>query len=309
MNEIPVVLITYNRPWHTQQVLEALRKYNVKNIYIFSDAPKTEQDAKRVSDTRNLLSGINWTVPKIKCQDENIGLARSIVSAVNTVFKTHDKLILLEDDCVPHRYFFNFMHECLERYKNSNRIFGVTGYSLPIPAKILSSYQYDNFFIPRICSWGWGTWKRAWGYHSTDLKNLFDTAVEKSIDLSQGGNDIPYYIESMLQGNLEDVWTLNWQLTVYLHNGCFIHPTRTHISNIGMDGSGVHHDTTDRFFSTGALEKPSKFADDVFYNNEIVQYYKSFYDNRKVNALGSKVGHAGSWLKNGIINLFKKTRG
>ena len=49
MKLAPIVIFTYNRPWHTQQTVEALLKNEYaseSDLIIFSDAPKNEA-AKR----------------------------------------------------------------------------------------------------------------------------------------------------------------------------------------------------------------------------------------------------------------------
>ena len=45
MKLAPIVILTYNRPWHTQQTVEALLKNEYaseSDLIIFSDAPKNE---------------------------------------------------------------------------------------------------------------------------------------------------------------------------------------------------------------------------------------------------------------------------
>jgi hypothetical protein len=71
-----------------------------------------------------------------------------------------------------------------------------------------------------------------------------------------------------------------------------------------MDGSGVHRDVTDRFLSTVAFEKPTKFADDVFYDNKLMRYYRSFYDIPEGSALRLMTRHVRSWLAQVIAKLF-----
>ena len=44
MNETPVILITYNRPAHTEKVIKALKDHDIQNLFIFSDGPKSEED-------------------------------------------------------------------------------------------------------------------------------------------------------------------------------------------------------------------------------------------------------------------------
>lgn len=188
---VPVVLITYNRPQHTQHVLEALRINKVENLIIYSDGPKSELDLSGVYETRSILYRIDWTNPVIVERENNIGLAKSITKAANDIFKTYDKLILLEDDCIPQEYFFQFMDSCLHRYEKDERVFGISGYTLPLPKNIIESYHYDLYFSPRIGSWGWGTWKSAWEKRITNLDDAFWSAIQHGVDLTQGGNDVP----------------------------------------------------------------------------------------------------------------------
>ena len=44
MNLAPITLFVYNRPWHTQQTIEAFQKNELgtqSELIIYSDAPKT----------------------------------------------------------------------------------------------------------------------------------------------------------------------------------------------------------------------------------------------------------------------------
>ena len=153
-SEIPVILVTYNRPEHTKHVIASLRKHNVKNLYIFSDAPKIDKDIEDVKETRKVIKTIDWTTPNVIYQEVNQGLAISITSAVDLVFEKYDRVILLEDDCVPHEYFFRFMNECLTRYENNEKVFGISGYTVPLSDDLLEEYKNDVYFFPRIGSWG-----------------------------------------------------------------------------------------------------------------------------------------------------------
>jgi len=275
--DIPVILVCYNRPKHTLEVLRALKQHDVKNIYIFSDAPKRQEDTQAVSLVRRLVHSIDWTEPKIIERTENLGLARNIVSAVDYVFERYDRLILLEDDCVPQRYFFDFMQICLKKYENNPKVFGISGYTVAIPDEILRSYPYDLYACPRIGSWGWATWKRAWKHYGRDLRKLVKIANEGNVDLTQGGADIPIFIEKFLKGQLKDVWTLNWVLSVYINGGVYIYPTRSHIRNVGMDGIGLHCRRTDKYDSPCSDIRPTRYPEDIFLDERIMESFKSYY--------------------------------
>jgi glycosyltransferase involved in cell wall biosynthesis/Tfp pilus assembly protein PilF len=278
MTNTPVVLMTYNRPRHTRKVLDALRRHNVQNLFIFSDGPKSEKDLSIINETRLLIHRIDWTTPQIVEQEKNLGLAKSIIGAVNHVFQNNECMILLEDDCVPQKYFFDFIENCLEKYRDHEKIFGISGYTVPIPDSILDTYPYDLYFFPRIGSWGWATWKNRWQSYESDLFKAYERAVAEKIDLDQGGTDIPHMLQQMKSGHLKDVWTLNWLITVYLNKGYYIYPTLSHIENIGMDGSGRHCCQTDKFSPRISDTKPTRYPDCISINKEIYGNFKSYYD-------------------------------
>ena len=277
-SEVPVVLITYNRPNHTKKVLESLRVNNIKNLFIFSDAPKEEKDVEAVKQTRELFNSIDWTVPNITFQNINQGLAKSITNAVDTVFKKFDKVILLEDDCVPQEYFFEFMYDCLNEYQHNERVFGISGYTVPIPEILLKDYPYDIYFSPRIGSWGWATWKRAWKRKNDNLNILYEELKNNKIDLNQGGNDVPGMLQQLIDGKLHDVWTMSWLLTVYLNKGYYIYPTKSHILNIGMDGTGVHCGPTKKYDTIASTCKSIRFSEEIKIEKNIHENFRRYYD-------------------------------
>ncbi|MBW2069742.1 MAG: glycosyltransferase, partial [Deltaproteobacteria bacterium] len=275
---IPVVLICYNRPEHTRKVLASLRSHNIQNLFIFCDGPKNSSDNQSVRAVRSLINQIDWTRPNVVERPHNIGLAKSIISSVSHVLSQYDRIILLEDDCVPQKYFFDFMYKCLTRYEDYHEVYGISGYSIPIPDRVLSSYPYDIYFFPRIGSWGWATWKRAWEQLEPDLRLAYEKAVKDNIDLAQGGTDIPVILRDIFAGAAKDIWTLNWVLTVYLHKGYYIYPTMSHIENIGMDGTGVHCPSSTKFSTRYADRKPERFPDKVQLHREICLEFRKHYD-------------------------------
>ena len=60
MTLAPIVLFVYNRPWHTQQTVEALQKNDwaaESDLFIFADGAKTENDEK-VNEVRKYIKTI-----------------------------------------------------------------------------------------------------------------------------------------------------------------------------------------------------------------------------------------------------------
>ena len=276
MNEIPVILVCHKRPEHTARVLKSLEELNIQNLIIFSDAPRTPNDIEGVQETRALLQAIGWTTPDLIYPQHNQGLARSIVAAANYAITKHNSFILLEDDCVPQPHFYEWFRCCLERYRDVPEVFGISGYTLPIPQEIRASYPHDAYFFPRMGSWGWATWKDRWLMDNRNLAELTMRAIETGVDLRQGGRNIPNSIANILLGQLQDTWTLPWVVNVYLHGGCYVYPTISHIENIGMDGTGVHCGATEAYNTTLAKEMPRRFPDRPVFDERISTLFHAY---------------------------------
>jgi len=55
MNLAPIALFVYNRPWHTQQTVEALQKNHLaaeSELFIFADGAKNEDAQSKVDEVR-----------------------------------------------------------------------------------------------------------------------------------------------------------------------------------------------------------------------------------------------------------------
>lgn len=274
MRTTGVALVTYNRPEHTARVLETLKQ--VRPLYIFSDGP---EDAPGVKETREIIANLSWGNPRLIKHDENLGLARSIVGAVDYVLRRHETVILLEDDCLPGPYLFSFMYACLARYEEDERVFGITGYTVPIDRNILDDYDYDAYFSPRIGSWGWATWRSKWKHYRRDLAKAYQEAIDQKIDLNQGGKDVPSITEAVLSGNL-DAWTMGWVLATYLNHGMYVYPTVSHIENIGMDGTGIHTGKTDKWNTPIATRPSLRLPNDLVLDQRILRHYESFFSSQ-----------------------------
>jgi GT2 family glycosyltransferase len=157
-----IALFVYNRPRHTERVLEGLRKNNINKLYVFCDGKKGNEDSKNVEDVRQIVESVNWCEVEIIKSDYNRGLANSIIAGIEYIFQKHETVIVLEDDCIPDINFVKFMKLCFEKYRDNEKIMHISGYCPPI--EIPTDYNYDAFFSYRPNSWGWGTWKRAWKY-------------------------------------------------------------------------------------------------------------------------------------------------
>ena len=152
------LLFTYNRSFHTEQVINNLKENTIMpdKLIVFQDGLKQEEDPQEWNAVNCLIKSIDWCKNEVIVSDHNKGLADSIVSGINYAFEDCDAVIVLEDDCVPAPEFVKFMVQCFEQYQTDPRVYAVSGYSWPID---LTQDTFDVYGCGRISSWGWGTWK------------------------------------------------------------------------------------------------------------------------------------------------------
>ncbi len=217
------------------------------SLYIFSDGPKSNKDKPGVDAVRNYINKISGFYKiGILEREKNLGLANSVISSVNEIFKRYDKAIVMEDDMICSPYFLKFMNEVLNIFEDDKQIFSVTGYTFPI--KFPEHYDLPLYLSPRSSSWGWGTWKNRWEKADWELKDIHDIINNKSHveSFNKGGDDLSRMLKNSLEGKI-DSWSIKWTYTHFLNNAYCVYPVKSRIKNIGADKSGVHTAKTKKF--------------------------------------------------------------
>jgi hypothetical protein len=241
MKRTPLALFTYNRPAHTQAMLEAVaacHRLPECRVFIFSDGPKTNEQAKAVHATRAILQ--EWRDrlgAKIIEQTVNLGLARSIVDGVTKLCSEFGRVIVLEDDLVPARTFIHFMLSALDRYENDSQVAQISGYMFPVQ----HAAAPDAFFLPYISSWGWATWERAWRLFEAnpDISALRDPELVFQFN-HNGVTNHAKMLRNRMAG-LNQSWAVLFYWAVFIHNKLTLYPRVSLVKNTGFDGTGVHH--------------------------------------------------------------------
>ncbi len=279
MNFAPVLLFVYNRPYHTRRTIEALQKNNLAKdteLYIYSDGPKTESDVHIVNQIRAYLKTVEG-FKDINCieREKNLGLANSIISGVNEIINIHKKVIVVEDDLVSSVNFIKFMNGALDFYEDNKKIFSLSGYSFPI--KIPNDYTKDVYILPRVSTWGWGTWKNRWektDWDVSDFNEFKDNKLSQRL-FNRGGNDLTPMLKAQMNGDI-DSWGIRWSYFLFKNDGYCLYPVKSKIMNIGTDKSGTHIKKTNRFNITLDDGKyTTKFVQDLELNSEILKEFQT----------------------------------
>ena len=261
MNKAPIALFVYNRPWHTQQTIEALQKNELaekSDLFIFSDAPKKSEAAAAVQEVRNYIKTIGgFKIVNIVERTENLGLANSIIDGVTRLCNKYGRVIVLEDDLVASPYFLGYMNTALDIYESDNSVMHVAGYMFPIrnPEKLP-----ETFFYRASSCWGWATWKRAWNSFESDSTYLLENICARKLGYEfdiHGTGGFTAMLKNQADGLL-DSWAIRWYASIFLKNGLCLHPAISLVNNIGHDGSGVHCGSSAAYAADVLNAKPIK---------------------------------------------------
>lgn len=238
---VPVALFVFNRLDHTRRTIESL-KNNVlardTDLFIFSDARKSESQIKSVAEVRQYIKEIDgFRSVTITERRSNMGLARSIIDGVTTTVNKYDRVIVLEDDMLTSPYFLSFMNDALEKYADESRVISIHGYVYPVEKALP-----DTFFLPGADCWGWATWKRGWSCFNGDGRFLLDELRRRNLLAAFDFNG-SYPYSDMLVGQingLNDSWAIRWYASAFLANKLTLYPGQSLVHNIGNDNSGTH---------------------------------------------------------------------
>ena len=241
LRQAPVALFVYNRPWHTRQTIEALRRNHVatqSDLIVFSDGPRDAAAALAVSEVREYARSVTgFRSLRILEREANLGLAESIIGGVTAVCAEFGRVIVLEDDLITAPYFLQFMNEALRMYENDVMVGSVHGYWYPVDREIP-----ETFFLRGASCWGWATWSRAWQSFEPDGRKLLAQLRQRNLtDAFDLDGAIAYtrMLEKQIAGKI-DSWAIRWHASMFLAGRLQLSPGRSLVSNIGFDGSGTH---------------------------------------------------------------------
>lgn len=310
MNKLaPIILFAYNRPWHTEQVLMALKENELADqseLIIYVDGPKTDatpEQILQIEEVRHVVKKEQWCKNVEFCiAEKNIGCRDSIIKGITEVMKNKDAVIVLEDDIVTSKYFLLFMNKCLEFYQNTKSVFSISGMNLPSNRMQLpNDYEYDVFVSLRQLNSGWATWSDRWNLIDWNLDFIPDFLQNKEFveSYSRGGDDLIPMLLDQLAGR-SDAWDIQFTYNHFINHSVSIIPRYSYVDNIGGDGSGVHHlDTNEiwRFNLNKALKSPRLLS--VIYEDKriINAFYNAFCAKKRpiwkkgVNHLSRLLGH------------------
>jgi hypothetical protein len=240
----PVLLTVFNRPDETRQVLASLKQVQPHKILIAADGPRSgrAEDIALCGEVRRLVTElIDWPAEVFTdFSTHNLGLRRRMASAITWALKISDRIIVLEDDCVPDPSFFRFCTELLEYYQSDHRVGVITGDNFQADGfDCNASYYFSRY--PHC--WGWATWRRAW--------DLYDDAMSDWPEVRQSAwidELFPNPLEALYWKRIFDdtyackvqSWAYRWTYTCWRQAMYTATPAKNLVTNVGTGPSATN---------------------------------------------------------------------
>jgi hypothetical protein len=239
----PVLIVVFNRPEVVVELLASLRTVRPTHVYVAADGPRSDHpsDTDRCRRVRDLVATIDWPCEvHERFSDHNLGLQRSMVSAIDWFFEHVEAGVILEDDCLVRPEFFEFAAEMLERYRGCSQVIYVTALNMaPHERNAVTSYHFAS--AGHI--WGWATWRRAWEGYDSALREW----PAMRADFGRGSPPLRRALgrkfDSAHSGD-KHTWARAWHFHVMRRAGVVVVPAVNLVSNIGFGDDATH--TTSR---------------------------------------------------------------
>lgn len=254
MNKNVILIIGFNRPVHLKYCLDAV--FKSKSVAAFEfifilDCALNEnisfeyKECKKIFDLYLIKAKSLGVKARFIDRKINLGLKKNIISAINKEANSYHFVVVLEDDIIVNRYFFDFILKYQHLLKEDSAYGCISG-NLPF------SFSKENSATEAISHFYMNCW--GWAGSTISFKNvIFDPAEaykifkklseKKRFNFYNKGTS-KWQLKANLSGK-KNTWAVYWYLYLFSKNQKTIYPSRSLTLNIGNDGSGVNSGKTD----------------------------------------------------------------
>ncbi|WP_395733440.1 glycosyltransferase family 2 protein [Prosthecobacter sp.] len=278
----PVLFLIHRRPQLTARSFAAIRQARPEQLMVAADGP---EDDVLCQETRRLVEeGIDWPCNvQTRFSATRLGCRNAVSQALDWAFAKHERVIVLEDDCLAEPSFFCFCTELLERYQDEERVMQICGSNLSGHAAQDGSSYYSSRFAT---IWGWASWRRAWKRYDVRLQVWMEQASKARLEATckfQGEAAWRKEIYNSASMGTIDTWDIAWEFAQHNSNGVCLIPSVNLVSNLGWGAEATHtHDINDAraCMETCPLDFPLRHPSDLAIFDEADRSYFDRYCRR-----------------------------
>ena len=201
---IAIVTVGYNRKESLRRLIDSINdaEYFSDSVDLIISLDKSSIESEMIS----MANSINWAhgTKIIRTFPKRQGLKTHILQCGDLTDK-YDAVIILEDDLIVSVGFYSYVKQCLNYYKDDDRIAGISLYSFQLAPGCLRSFTpdysgYDVFLMSFAQSWGqcwtrdmWKNFKNWYLKQATPLKS--DSIMPEYIAKWDDKSWLKYYMK------------------------------------------------------------------------------------------------------------------
>jgi hypothetical protein len=184
--EIPVLVIAFNRPNHTRNLLQRLVSLGVRRVFVSIDGPRNKEEASKCEDVFSIAKAFSELMEiTVLNRGHNLGCGIGVTAAIDWFFTHVEFGIVLEDDCLPADGFFEYFGDFFSKIEDYESQ-GIPMASAHNPFSTYGGDVISSYFLIQ----GWGTTRANWenvrrGFFKHRLPR-FTNASNESRTLSEG---------------------------------------------------------------------------------------------------------------------------
>jgi hypothetical protein len=241
MMKAPVLIIAYQRFDFLSNILNS-GLIDRRKIYIHIDGPASDSVILEVMETIRIVENFSQTNENVKIliQEQNLGVKRGPIAAIDWIFSHEETAIIIEEDIVITNAFLEFCDWGLDAFAAKTDIWQINGWT---PIDLL-----DRQGFPYLCIyshiWGWATWRNRWWIHDRNLEWWSPGLLENN-PLLQGWAAVPQFahywnarVEEVLAGS--QTWDVAWFISGLILGCSAVSPAERLTGNIGFDDRASH---------------------------------------------------------------------
>lgn len=237
-----VLLLVYIKPETTLKVIDRLREIRPSKMYISINIPpkKNKLELKKNREVINIINSIDWKCQVFKKKrSKHVSAYRSYKEAIDWFFLNEREGIILEDDTLPNKSFFNFCEKMLRTYRYNKKISQICGSSFINESDYKEKYFFSNY---TLC-WGYATWRRSIKDYDEHMKkwpilkqkNYLEKIIKDKKFVSYWTDIFDEQYSKKFQA-----WDYRWLYSNWSKGKISIIPKKHLIKNIGFVPGATH---------------------------------------------------------------------
>jgi len=241
VDQAPILVIAFNQPTRLARLLDSLKKNPPRSLRISIDGPRGPNDIQGVRECQRIAESVDWVEDlDVWPREKNVGIARGIPMALNKAFEEFNEVFVVEDDVTLGRQAHSFVSECLNTFRNSQRVFSISAYN-NVPSSSLSNPQEPARLSRVSSSYAWATWKDRWETFDWEMKWFTNQSI-KNLSQVLGSKKAAFRWRQhvrFVRKELVHCAAYRWNVSSWEYDGVSVVPNRSLLEYHGIT-DGTH---------------------------------------------------------------------